>query len=1148
MTGSKGAALGSGGDRHQQAWERRPAPARPRRPGPTVNFRADQVRQAVRDFDFPRLFVEELGWDNPPGPQSVDVAERSYDLEAVAEKSGLVAYVHRAADLPPRAERMKIERKLARQVHEHLLVFVDHDRTRQVWQWVRRQAGQTPRYREHTYRRDQTGELLVQKLQPLAFSLDEDPSIADVTGRARKAFDVDRVTRRFYDKFKSEHAAFQESLKGAIPLEKDREVYTSVMLDRLMFVYFIQKKGFLDDDPDYLWSRLKATQETRGPDQFLSFYRHFLRRFFHEGLGQPEIDRDPELMALIGDVPYLNGGIFDVHQIEETYPDIQVDDLAFVKLFGFFDRYEWHLDDRPLRDDREINPDVLGYIFEKYVNQKLMGAYYTKEDITGYIAQNTVIPRLFDMARKDCAIAFGPSHHSRDPLRHSRESGNPSLAVPPMSPDHPDGSVWRLLSENPDRYIYPSVRKGVDRPLPAEVAAGLDDVSRRGRWNEPADDAHALPTETWREHVARRQRYEEVWEKLVEGEIHSIDDLITLNLDIRQFAQDVIRYCEGPELLRAFWKAIRTISVLDPACGSGAFLFAALDVLEPLYDACLERMEAFLDELDNSNAKHSPARFSDFRRYLADVAKHPNRRYYILKSIVIGNLYGVDIMEEAVEICKLRLFLKLAAQADTVAELEPLPDIDFNIRAGNSLVGFTSLEAVERAMTIELDGQERQVFPEDRAVLDQINERARLAATAFARFQQMQTVHDLPAADFHQAKADLRTRLHSLERELDIYLAREYEIDPSDQSDIAKWLDSHQPFHWFVEFHGILQSGGFDIILGNPPFLEARQVKYSPVGLVSAESKAIHGMFAERATSLLHRHGAVSLVMPMALTSTQRMRVVQQLIENGRSTWYSNFSWRPGKLFDTVNRALTIFLSISSKVPRVLSTSYIRWTKYDREDLFERIAYTGIDADRDHFWVPKLGSEIELEMLARCLSVTFDIRRMISDTEHRVYYRTTGGLYWKVFTDFIPSFTINGEIGQSSRQTHVSLSSRECVPAVVAALSSDVFWWWYTLSSNLRDLNPYDIQNFPLPKHAIYDAELQSLGMQYIQDIASNSTMHVRNQKQTGRTETQMFKIQRSKQIIDSIDRVLAKHYGFTDEELDFIINYDIKYRMGQAR
>ena len=155
-----------------------------------------------------------------------------------------------------------------------------------------------------------------------------------------------------------------------------------------------------------------------------------------------------------------------------------------------------------------------------------------------------------------------------------------------------------------------------------------------------------------------------------------------------------------------------------PGLWLGRFLFAALSVLEPLYDACLERMEAFVAELDHSDSTHSPAKFSDFQKYLSEVERHPNRRYYILKSIVISNLYGVDIMEEAVEICKLRLFLKLAAQAETVDKLEPLPDIDFNIRAGNSLVGFTSLDAVRRAMTITLDGQQRQVFPEEQAVLD----------------------------------------------------------------------------------------------------------------------------------------------------------------------------------------------------------------------------------------------------------------------------------------------------------------------------------------------------------------------------------------------------------------------------------------------
>ena len=73
---------------------------------------------------------------------------------------------------------------------------------------------------------------------------------------------------------------------------------------------------------------------------------------------------------------------------------------------------------------------------------------------------------------------------------------------------------------------------------------------------------------------------------------------------------------------------------------------------------------------------------------LEDSKQHPKQDYFILKSIIVNNLYGVDIMEEAVEICKLRLFLKLVAQVESQDRIEPLPDIDFNIRAGNTLVGY----------------------------------------------------------------------------------------------------------------------------------------------------------------------------------------------------------------------------------------------------------------------------------------------------------------------------------------------------------------------------------------------------------------------------------------------------------------------------
>ena len=210
-----------------------------------------------------------------------------------------------------------------------------------------------------------------------------------------------------------------------------------------------------------------------------------------------------------------------------------------------------------------------------------------------------------------------------------------------------------------------------------------------------------------------------------------------------------------------------------------------------------------------------------------------------------------------------------------------------------------------------------------------------------------------------------------------------------------------------------------------------------------------------------------------------------------------------------------------------------------------RVEYVEIPRHREAVWAPKLGAEIESTLLNKCLEIRTVLRLFMRESRHRVYHRTTGGLYWKVFTDFPPAFTVNGRAAHSTRETSFGVNAPEILKPVIAILSSNLFWWWYTITTNCRDLNPFDIQNFPISGGVLYTPELVTLGDMYLEDIQRNSTMLVRRQQQTGRTETQSFKIQKSKPTIDQIDCVLAHHYGFTDEELDFIINYDIKYRMG---
>ena len=1094
----------------------------------------NKVRTYLEEFNLRPLFIEEFGWDHGGVDTEVSVDERSFALEAIAHKRGMVAYQYVAdpeATFPDYSTRRKIERAVAKEVREHIIVYATHDRTEQSWQWVKREPGQPDRQRSESYRHGDTGERLIQKLEYLIFTLDEEEglTIVDVSRRVRAAFDVEKVTRRFYDRFKKGHQTFLGFIEGIGNLA-DREWYASLMLNRMMFIYFIQKRGFLDNNTDYLRDRLEKVRQQQGEGRFISFYRLFLLKLFHEGLGQPEADRAPELAELLGQVPYLNGGLFDVHDLERDNPEIHIPDEAFEQIFDFFDAYQWHLDDRPLRKDNEINPDVLGYIFEKYINQKQMGAYYTKEDITGYISRNTVIPFLFDRAKKACPIAFTPG-----------------------------GGVWRLLQDDPDRYFYEAVRHGVTydirtnevlaekRELPPEIAAGLDDVSKRDGWNKPAPSDYALPTETWREHVARRQRYEEVHAKLATGEVTSINDLITYNLDIEKFAQDVIAGSEGPELVRAFWKALTGVSILDPTCGSGAFLFAALNILEPIYTACLEAMQGFLDDLERSKRKHRPEKMSDLRQVLKRVEEHASERYFILKSIMIDNLYGVDIMEEAVEICKLRLFLKLVAQLESYEQIEPLPDIDFNVRAGNTLVGFTSLDDVKRAIRGDL-------FKE--LSLPKIDEQAELADRAFRMFHEMQTDRNMDARKFAGAKLKLRRQLDKLRDKLDRYMAVEYGVKDSDTAAYEQWQESHQPFHWFVEFYGIMHKGGFDVIIGNPPYVEYRAVKneYIVAGYKTLSCGNLYAFVMERNGNLVASNGRSGMIVPHSAICTDRMGPIQELlVRKNVTTWVSSYDIRPAKLFVGVDQRLAIYMTTKSSGVEgtVFSSRYHRWHEALRNTLLLSIAYVSTTKSAVPRSVPKNHIRTEEQLLGK-LSANQALRTSML-TGFRmsgIVYFHNAPRYWVRATDFAPYFWNERDGEQISTQVKsLILATKTDASVTVAALNSSLFYWWFLILSDCRHLNLREIENFPLGLDRMHKATKARLGK--LTNLLMANFKHHKTRKETRYKTTGMviydeFNQKPSKPIVDEIDRALAKHYGFTDEELDFIINYDIKYRMGR--
>lgn len=1106
-----------------------------------MSFDFQRARPLLQNSDLSKLFIEGLGWEPCRRKLTLRVGECDHGLTAIAEKRGFTAWLCEtpAGGLPDRSTRLKLDRKVSETSFEHLIVFMTGDRSRQSWMWVRREQGKPLAARTHEYQRGQPGDSLLQKLQNLYVSLEEEEaglSTVAVAGRARAAFDVERVTKSFYSDFDTHRKTFLKFIDG-IKEVADREWYASVMLNRLMFVYFIQRKGFLDGDSNYLRNRLDRSKKEQGNDKFYTFYRYFLLRLFHEGFGKRRKDRAPDLEKLLGSIPYLNGGLFDVHELEkpERYGEnIQIPDKAFENIFDLFDQYHWHLDERPLRSDKEINPDVLGYIFEKYINQKQMGAYYTKEDITEYISKNTVLPFLFDVVRAKCKVAF----------------------------DNPNGpTAWDLLRENPDRYIYPAVRHGADKELPAEIALGVDTtnpglIQRRKAWNKPAPGDYALPTEIWREVVARRQRCAEVRNKLSAGEVHEVNDFITLNLDLRQFAQDVIQNCEGPDLLMALWQAITNITVLDPTGGSGAFIFAALNILDPLYEACLDRMEAFLSEWGESGRKAHPNYHKKFTEVLARVAGHPNRRYFVLKSIILNNLYAVDIMEEAVEICKLRLFLKLAAQVEPDAArdnlgIEPLPDIDFNIRAGNTLVGYATADEVRRCMMQFGGGQMKLLDEEELGSFARFNTRCADVEQAFAKFRQIQTEGDgsVPFTD----KQELQKRLRALEDELNRHLAGEYGVKVSDKVAYAKWLKSHQPFHWFIHFYGILNCGGFDVIIGNPPYVEYGKVtdNYTVKGYKTEDCGNLYGFIMERNLTLRQELGRTGMIVPHSAFCTDRMKTVQDLFTViPLETWVSTYCIRPAKLFVGVDQRLAIYITgCNTPTQKLYSSRYHKWHEECRPYLLQLVQYIDVSALRFPNSFPKLHRPLEVALWHR-LMLFSQLGAGFCHRGGKTIFFHNAPRYWIRAMNFAPYFW--NERDGEQRSGHVktlNFYSKGDAAVVVATLNSSIFFWWFVVLSNCRDLVMREIDKFHLGLDKMQEKEKQrlgALGLRLMADLKNHKERKECEYRNTGKVVYDEFYPKHSKPIIDEIDTVLAGHYGFTAEELDFIINYDIKYRLGR--
>ena len=498
------------------------------------------------------------------------------------------------------------------------------------------------------------------------------------------AFSVEPVTKQFFETYREifEHAKAQISGFGAGTDEQEQKhLFTQSLFNRLMFVYFLSRKGWLkfQGDTDYLNALWRDHQSLPNHG---SFYVTRIQSLFFSGLNNPKsMDLTGGLATLIGEIPFLNGGLFEETDLDRrndiTVPDETIEQV----LGGLFDKFNFTvMESTPFDIEVAVDPEMLGKVFEELVTgRNNSGAYYTPRMVVSFM----------------CREALKGYLEGRD--------------------------------------------IGVDTEAIAKFVDHYD----------PSD----------------------------------------LNVNAARWISE----------------ALTDVKVVDPACGSGAYLLGMMQELIELQTA------------------------------LYNVGVDAKALYDLKLDIIQRNLYGVDIDVFAVNIAMLRLWLSLAIDYEG-EKPEPLPNLDFKVLCGDSLLGPDPSAGVEVQGTLGQDTGQMQ------------------------RLGQLKA--DYMRASLGPDKERLKKDIEDAEREV--------------RESLGVTGVAQGTIDWRVEFVDVFATNqGFDIAIANPPYVQLQKDSgrlgriYKDCGYATfTRTGDVYQLFYERGINLLKDAGYICFI-----SSNQWMRV-----------------------------------------------------------------------------------------------------------------------------------------------------------------------------------------------------------------------------------------------------------------------------------
>lgn len=722
----------------------------------------------------------------------------------------------------------------------------------------------------------------------------EDDQTNPILKQLEDAFNIEKVTKEFFEKYRELFLRVHETLNEVIKehpnikadfAEKNVNTvdFTKKLLGQIVFLYFLQKKGWFGVPMNKSWGdgdkKFLRTLFERSEGHNKNYFNHYLEPLFYEALAK---ERDDDFYSRFEcKIPFLNGGLFDPisnYDWVNTAIDLPSEIFSNTRktkdgdvgdgILDIFDRYNFTVkEDEPLEKEVAVDPEMLGKVFENLLevkDRKSKGTYYTPREIVHYMCEQSLVNYLATEL---------------------------------------DGKV---LKEDLEKLI-------------------------------------------------------KIGENVVEHEAVSVtkEDNPEYGGDYKRLLPDPIK-----EFASEIDDKLGTIKVCDPAIGSGAF---PVGMMNAIVKARMV-LSAYISP---------PARGGDKE------GVGENRTLYTFKRDCIQNsLYGVDIDPGAVEIAKLRLWLSLVVDEDDIKQIKPLPNLDYKIMQGNSLLEeFEGIKLFDEKLIAVVDtSKEKQLesFKQKQSVLQkeyfelhsqnklkpakqaELNSELKKLKTQIKKFNQPEKVPTENASlfdvyseakkkavnlkrlheEFFEAtqkskKDNIKKQIEQLEWELiEATLKEQNKLSALKKLEEFKRSNTKPFFLWKLNFAEVFEEkGGFDVVIGNPPYInianlpktdrEAYKMRYASI---TKNKVDLYAYFIEEGFNLFKKNGILTYIIPQTWKATSSFSKFRELL-------FLNY-----KLAQVVDLELGVFTAIVN--PMIIFVINITDQKYKitvKDSQFEQI-------------------------------------------------------------------------------------------------------------------------------------------------------------------------------------------------------------------